>query len=293
MKKIDLYIDSLYKHMDENSEEIQALKEEMKNHLLQTVAELKAEGKGEEESFEIAINRFGESRQIEKELTKIFKVQKKFTKVLLRVGGIFLVMSLTALLLFGTLTINNDRKMTELHNDFTQNIEKRLQANNVIPREEISSLFNKYKEQLRYISVVNLNSNESFIAKLPLEEIKNNDLVYPSDISPSEYRNNLHFSRTIETNDNKWQVVYGMRKDVLSNPYLYLPIMKLVGIVCFVVYWVFFGIWGVINTYHVNRFSILWIILFFTLNIVALMLFKLDEAQWFKKSKPKKYKELF
>lgn len=286
MKKIDLYIDSLYKQMDEGAEEVQALKEEMKNHLLQTVDELKSEGKSEEESIEIAINRFGEGRQIEKELTKIFKIQKKFTKVLFRVAGIFLVMSLTALLLFGTLTINNDRKMTERHNDFTQNIEKKLQANDVIPIEEVNSLFNKYKEQLRYIAVINLNSNERFIAKLPSEEIKNIDFVYPSDISPSEYRNNLHFSRTIETNNNKWQVIYGMRKDVLSNPYLYLPIMKLVGIVCFVVYWVFFGIWGVINTYHANRFSISWIILFFTFNIVALMLFKLDKTQWFKEFKP-------
>jgi len=65
----------------------------------------------------------------------------------------------------------------------------------------------------------------------------------------------------------------------------YMPNVKSIGILCFAGYWVFFGLWGVINTYHEKKFSVSWIILFFTLNIFALFLLKVDEIPWFRELK--------
>jgi hypothetical protein len=58
MKEIDLYINSVYENMD-HSPEVEELKGEMRQHLIEAVEELRREGKSEQESIYIAISRFG------------------------------------------------------------------------------------------------------------------------------------------------------------------------------------------------------------------------------------------
>ena len=272
--------------MDESSDEVKILKQEMKNHLLQTVEELKTEGKSEEESIEIAISRFGESGQIQSELSKVFNIQKKFAKVLFKAAFIFFAIAMITALSYG-LTIGFDAKTnTELDNDLRLNINDKLEANDVIPKQNISNLFDKYNNKLRYIAVLKIDSKEmsSNAAQsltLLLQEIKNTGFVYPTDVSINKF-NIGRISIKGNTTD-KWQVICGIKE--FNSIYPYLPIIQPIGIFCFAVYWVCFGLWGVINAYHANRFSIAWIILFFTLNILALLLFKFDEANRFKNSK--------
>jgi hypothetical protein len=74
------------------------MKEEMRTHLIETVEDLKLEGKSEQEAIEIALNRFGDEKQITKGLFSLFKEQGTIVKklfrcsiVLLIVGFIFLV----------------------------------------------------------------------------------------------------------------------------------------------------------------------------------------------------------
>ncbi|WP_051560384.1 permease prefix domain 1-containing protein [Clostridium beijerinckii] len=78
MKSIDQFVDSLYKGVDGNLEEISGFKEEMKAHLIETVKELKKEGRTEEESLRIAYERFGEIKIINTGLLNLFHKQKKF-----------------------------------------------------------------------------------------------------------------------------------------------------------------------------------------------------------------------
>jgi cytochrome c-type biogenesis protein CcmH/NrfF len=59
MKQIEAFVDSVYQNVGGNEKEIQELKAEMKNHLLEAVDELKKEGKSEQEAIDIAIDRFG------------------------------------------------------------------------------------------------------------------------------------------------------------------------------------------------------------------------------------------
>ncbi|RXI49392.1 hypothetical protein DP130_04885 [Clostridium tetani] len=76
MKKVDKYIELIYKDVCGDDEEINITKQEMKNHLLQIIEELKLEGKSEEESIDIAISRFGNTNQIRNELKKIMESRK-------------------------------------------------------------------------------------------------------------------------------------------------------------------------------------------------------------------------
>ena len=52
----------------------------MKNHILETVKSLKEEGKSEEKSINIAIERFGDRKTLNEELSKTFNVKKKISK---------------------------------------------------------------------------------------------------------------------------------------------------------------------------------------------------------------------
>lgn len=102
MEQIDRYVNLVYRHVDGDKEEIEILKEEMRNHLLQIVEELKSEGKSDEESITIAIKRFGEQTQIENELLGIFKfVNKKGKKALIAAVSFLLV----ALISFATFVV--------------------------------------------------------------------------------------------------------------------------------------------------------------------------------------------
>ncbi|WP_345240620.1 permease prefix domain 1-containing protein [Pontibacillus salipaludis] len=95
MKQVDEFVDSIYANVDGN--EAKELKEEMRAHLVETVAELKANGKTEQEAIDIAINRFGDQNQIKKGLFQLFKVQSKVIKNLFRMSGIALALGLVLL----------------------------------------------------------------------------------------------------------------------------------------------------------------------------------------------------
>ena len=60
MKKIEEFVNSIYRNVDGNKDEINELKQEMRMHLLESVHDLKQEGKSEEQAIRIAIENFGE-----------------------------------------------------------------------------------------------------------------------------------------------------------------------------------------------------------------------------------------
>lgn len=56
MNKLDKYIETIYMELDSKDENLEDLKLDMKNNLLEDVNELKAEGYTESESIDIVIN---------------------------------------------------------------------------------------------------------------------------------------------------------------------------------------------------------------------------------------------
>jgi cytochrome c-type biogenesis protein CcmH/NrfF len=96
MKQIDEFVNSIY--ADVSGKEAKEMKEEMRSHLVESVEELKAEGKSEQEAISFAISRFGDEKQITKGLFGIFKAQNKVVKNLFRVALICLVIGLGILI---------------------------------------------------------------------------------------------------------------------------------------------------------------------------------------------------
>lgn len=92
MKQIEQFVNSIYAHL--NGKEAKELKQEMRSHLLETVEELKAEGKSEQEAISIALDRFGDEKQVTIGLLTIFQYQNKFVKWLLRSAVILLLIGL-------------------------------------------------------------------------------------------------------------------------------------------------------------------------------------------------------
>lgn len=107
MKEIDNYISSLYKDVNIDSKEISELKNDMKFHLLQTVAELKNQGYTQKESIKIAIERFGQVNEIESELKNELLHIRTISQKGIRTLLYFFIISLLALVILSRNSFND------------------------------------------------------------------------------------------------------------------------------------------------------------------------------------------
>ncbi|NER42985.1 hypothetical protein G3M54_21320 [Bacillus megaterium NBRC 15308 = ATCC 14581] len=81
MKRIEAFVDSMYLNVDGDKQEIEELKAEMKNHLFESVQELKEGGKTEQQAITIAIQRFGEEKEMRAVIGQLFEIQKYLQSV--------------------------------------------------------------------------------------------------------------------------------------------------------------------------------------------------------------------
>ncbi|WP_238883717.1 permease prefix domain 1-containing protein [Clostridium sp. YIM B02551] len=91
MKRIDNFVDKVYKDFDKNDEEVKILKEEMKAHLYDSVNDLISEGHSEEESMDIALRNFGDENSFSSEMDAIINRPKKYLDRLLQITIILFV----------------------------------------------------------------------------------------------------------------------------------------------------------------------------------------------------------
>lgn len=96
MKQIDEFVDSIYANV--SGKEAKELKEEMHSHLIEAVTDLKTEGKTEQEAIDIAINRFGDKKQISRGLSSLFETNNKLIKNLFKISVISLSIGLIVFL---------------------------------------------------------------------------------------------------------------------------------------------------------------------------------------------------
>ncbi|MDR7246896.1 MULTISPECIES: permease prefix domain 1-containing protein [Priestia] len=118
MKKINQFVDSIYS--DVSSKEAEEMKEEMRTHLIETVEDLKLEGKSEKEAIEIALNRFGDEKLITKGLFSLFKEQSTIVKKLFRCSVVLLVVGFIFLAALVTrdqmISSKNDKALSTIQN---------------------------------------------------------------------------------------------------------------------------------------------------------------------------------
>lgn len=214
MEQIDRYVNLIYRHVDGDKEEIQILKGEMRNHLLQIVEELKLEGKSDEESISIAIKRFGEQTQIENELLGIFKFVNKKAKKALIAAVVFLLVALISFAAF-VVGINICTKQYHERNNEIVNIMRSYNQDDLENiNKNISVLLNKYKSKVTYVAMYRVINGED----LWHTDLKDLEYVYPKDIT---YNGMNTFNKQIITEKGvKYNVVIGLGPNAFIPMYI-------------------------------------------------------------------------
>lgn len=233
MEQLDKYVNSVYKHVGGNKEEIESLKYEMKNHLLQLIEELKSEGKCEEESISIAINRFGEENQIENELIGIFKFVNKNAKKALIVAVAFLLVTITSFLIFVIGTNLSIKQYTE-RNDEIINIMSSYNEKNIENiNENISTVFSKAKGKITYVALYRVPNGKDIWYK----DLKDLEYGYPKNSEFKDLDNSSHIGKQIITEKG---IKYNVNIGLIPNAHISMYIQNigkssLVWLCCFLI----------------------------------------------------------
>lgn len=273
MTKIEAFVDSVYQNVGGNKKEIQELKAEMTSHLMESVYELKLEGKTDQEAIELAIERFGGEKEMRSIVGQLFKAQKIFAKWMLYIAVSILFLSL---FIFGLLYIQSDSDANELSviathiNDVLENkevispdmgneIERFIESTNQIASVEIIDVsdikktedFGGYGDVFNYVEQAKPDYQYKRI------------VWAPEWLSPDFY--------DYGNGDNQWYVNMKHRS--------FGDLESLVLFVGLAIYWTLFSIWAVINAYHQKRLNIGWTLTFIVFNIVGYLVYSVVGKQ--------------
>lgn len=260
MDKLDKYINSVCKNLKGNNEEIIIMKQELKNHLLQSVEDLKAQGKSQEESIDIAIDRFGEIDILKKQLKEVYNVQKSFSRRIFNIALVLLIIGIVSLISQIFINYNSQSVDTKLLYSI-QNVLKSDEAVN----DKLKSLFeangNKFKfynKELKYIAV--FKYPENYTGKTDTFTFKEAKYIYPSvdklnnDLERTGYISNAGSDKEYVYNSNKWRIsVHYITPRIQWLQYGINNIVNIIGIICIVSSSILFIISILINIYHKNR----------------------------------------
>lgn len=267
MKGIDEFVGSVYQNVGGNEKEIQELKAEMKNHLLEAVHELKSDGKSEQEAIEIAIERFGGENEMRSVVGQLFKAQKTFAKWVLYIAVTFLVITSTVFGFIWASEEENSHKNSYVATNIFDVLENK-EAISEDMKEEIKDLV-QGTDQISKVQIYNV------------QEVQRDAENYTSIFNyVEEAKPNYEFERYVWAPE--WLLVdffpYGngnaewyvdMETRHLST---FMTLVLFVGIA---VYAALFTIWATINAYHHKRINIGWIIAFILFNVVGYLAYVL------------------
>ncbi|KGN01233.1 hypothetical protein IRP63_05620 [Clostridium botulinum] len=188
MKQIDRYVNSVYRDVEDNNEDVEILKEEMKNHLLEFVEELKSQGKSESESISIAIKRFGEEKEIQNELLGIFSfINNKAKKVLICMVSFF-IMTVISYSIF-TIGTQFFRWKYATFNDKIYNIMSLYNKDNIDDiNKDIDKIINKSKGKITSVTMRGASDDKN----REFKNLKKVEYMYPKDIKYKD-KNGVHY----------------------------------------------------------------------------------------------------
>lgn len=274
MKQIEVFVNSIYQNTKGNKEEIQELKAEMKNHLIETVHELQAEGKTEQEAIKIAIDRFGGEKEIHSLFRHLFQSQKTFAKWVLYLAIVFLLASVFS---FGYLKqvaeTNKDdgiklaiaateiRSILGNKSEITPEMEKKIEevvkSTNFISSVKIYNVKEINKKHINESLAVDIFNYAKYRLKPNFEFTQK--VWSPNWLNPEFY--------PYGNSDHQWLVA-------MEERYFMMPstTILLIGVA---ISWTLFAIWAIINAYHQKRLNIVWIVGFVLFNVVGYLVYYL------------------
>ncbi|MBY4605058.1 permease prefix domain 1-containing protein [Bacillus sp. SPARC3] len=261
MRQIDAFVDSVYTNTVGSRKEIKELKAEMRNHLLEAVHELMAEGKSEKEAIDIAIDRFGGTNEVKSVVSGLFQVKKIFAEKLLFAALAFLAVSV---ILFGFIYVNEVKK-DRMREDYMMSII----LNHLGKQKEITGENKKYMEDL-------VENNQSVYEILLMDHKK-----IKSATSNEEFQKlkpAFHLSKNIWTTSSSVVSFVGYSQgnenwDLNVTRISYRPLADTILHIGGVIYWVLFFVWALINAHHQRRLKAGWICMFALFNVVGYLLF--------------------
>lgn len=244
MKEIEVFVDSVYHGIRGNKEEVQELKAEMKSHLVEAVYDLKLEGKNEQEAIDIAIQRFGEEKEMRSIVGQLYKAQKNFAKWVL-------ILAMMTLIVCGTMltgAIIKEQEMVGVQNITFSKISDRLEHEETLTpalEKEIGFLVEQNKYSIKTVKITDRRTGEDVF------EYKN-QVVAPEWL----YR--------YEDNGSIGDKLFLSMETQRFNDFVFIGLLMGVA-----VYWTLFTVWATITAYHHRRLNIGWFIAFALLNVLG------------------------
>ncbi|CAK8583709.1 permease prefix domain 1-containing protein [Priestia megaterium] len=263
MKRIEAFVDSMYLNVDGDKQEIDELKAEMKNHLFESVQELKEEGKTEQQAITIAIQRFGEEKEMRAVIGQLFEIQKIFAKRVLYIAIVCLILTIS----MGSFLWEIDDSTAQGLSETSTLISKELENKDVITfsmKRKIETLV----ENTNYISEVTIYNSKDIrsVSQNSGEyqwKSRNPDFQYQRTIWAPKW---LGVDSSTSGNGNEqWFVLIESR----SFDQLQVILIFMGG----AIYWTLFTIWAIINAHHQKRLRIRWIFIFVGLNVLGYLLY--------------------
>ena len=263
MKRIEAFVDSMYLNVDGDKQEIDELKAEMKNHLFESVQELKEEGKTEQQAITIAIQRFGEEKEMRAVIGQLFEIQKIFAKRVLYIAIVCLILTIS----IGSFLWKIDDSTAQGLAETSTLISKELENKDVMTfsmKRKIETLV----EDTNYISEVTIYNSKD------IRSVSQNSGEYhwKSQKPDFQYQRTIWApkwlgvdSSTSGNGNEQWFVLIESR----SFDQLQVIIVFMGG----AIYWTLFTIWAIINAYHQKRLHIKWILLFLLLNVLGYLIY--------------------
>jgi hypothetical protein len=267
MKQIEAFVDEVYHSVGGNKKEIEELKAEMKNHLLEAVHELKSEGKSEEEAINIAIERFGGETEMKSIVGQLFQAQKVFAKRVLYIALSFFVLTS---IVCGVLWAMDEADMNE-NLTVAREILNRLEGQDAISEDMKEGIFALVEDKNQILN---------------LQIYKMADVERVSETGSVSYHWNeaapvYEYGVFNDPNKPNWMLVdlgYPLNN---TEWYVQMESIKLFSFIPFIfnagiaIYATLFTIWATINAYHHRRLNAGWVIAFALLNVIGYLIYVL------------------
>ncbi len=268
MKRIDVFVDSVYQNVGGNRKEIQELKAEMKSHLLEAVHELIKEGKSEQEAIDIAIDRFGGENEIRSMIGQWFKAQKIFAKSVLYVAVTVLVLTSMACAVIWAADEENRKENSIVSQKIFGILENKETISGEM-KKEIDALAQGADHILK-VHVYKMSDVKRETANSTSYSIKEANPAYQNEKNawaPEWMLQDLFYAN----GGDEWFVYMETRR--------IFALMSLVSSVGVAVYATLFTIWAIVNAYHHQRLNLGWILVFALFNVFGYGVYRLLERK--------------
>ncbi|WP_169082663.1 permease prefix domain 1-containing protein [Paenibacillus sp. PL91] len=256
MGQIELFVDSVYKNAGGNKKEIQELKAEMKNHLLEAVHELKIEGKSEQDAIAIAIERFGGEKEMRVVVGQLFKAQKIFAKRVLYIAFAFLLISLVASGVIWKVETDNRAENAAISRSLYDVLDKQAVISEQTDKT-IKAIVRDAK-QITNVQIYKTSEVKTVTAEGSVSYFNHQAepiYRYVREMRPSSVMD-FYYAQS-----DKWFIHLESKNLATLVGYLLTA-----GIA---IYAVLFTIWATINAYHHQRLNAGWIIGFALFNVLG------------------------